>query len=403
MAYETGTAEDYLDFTDKLRKFVCGYGTHDIPIPSGVGNGLIGFFSYERKDYRVGTHPETITETWTMTVTDVSVVGSEVWAVVGSVSGIQTTAVTGVAYDNPFIGFQIDAGTTNYQLGDTWVVDTTQGQMTTTGQRWTQLYDDGYQGGTADKFIILKGTGESGDDNIYLALRPYANTSADYHNLLVYGMTGLIDSPREFINSTYETVPMWNASIPYWITANGRRFIISTKISTVYTAGYFGLFLPYATPAQYPYPLCIIGNDESPTRRWSDVEANYRAPFEAGYQTCRMVRPDNTWLEVNNKTSYGTNEGSYDTYDLLWPCCYGGPGNWPHRENLDGSRTLFPYIFMTRANGTNTYGELDGCGWVTGFGTLSSEDEIIIDGVTHVVFQSVHRTSWNNYWALRME
>lgn len=403
MAFEIGTADNYLDMADKIRKFICGYGTHDIPAFVGTGSGLVGYTSYERKDHKFGTHPDSVTETWTMTVTNADVVGSEIWSVVGSVSGVQEAATTGVEYINPFVDFEIQAGVTDFLVDDVWSVNITVGVMTTAGNRWVQLHDDGYWFGTEDKYWLFRGVGSTGTDSIYIAIKPHADTSSDYHNLLIYGATGYIASPFSLISPQYHVIPMWDNPIPYWIHCNGRRFVVSTKISTVYTGGYFGFFLPYATPAQYPYPLMMAANSTTEDRQWGYDYVGYRGPFEGSNSSIRILTPDNTWLAIENSHII-SNRLRASRSDNLWPTCSGGPA-WdiPSRENLDGTRTILPYIITTKTNGQNTYGELDGVGWVSGFGSLSSEDQINVNADTFVVFQGVARTYWNNYWALKLD
>lgn len=66
-----------------------------------------------------------VVEDWTITCTDDSVSGSEVWSVEGSVSGLQTAeATTGVEYtsDTGLINFKIVDGSTDFSAADVIVI-----------------------------------------------------------------------------------------------------------------------------------------------------------------------------------------------------------------------------------------------------------------------------------------
>jgi hypothetical protein len=64
-------------------------------------------------------------ETWTLTVTDDTVPGSEIWSVIGSVTGPLGNATTEVPYNNGYISFFIDRGVTDFQDGDIFTFDVT--------------------------------------------------------------------------------------------------------------------------------------------------------------------------------------------------------------------------------------------------------------------------------------
>lgn len=69
----------------------------------------------------------TLTEDWTITCTDDTTEGEEVWSVTGTVSGLQTaTATTGVEYtsDNGEVSFTITAGDTAFAAGDEFTFST---------------------------------------------------------------------------------------------------------------------------------------------------------------------------------------------------------------------------------------------------------------------------------------
>ena len=58
------------------------------------------------------------TEKWTLTCIDDSTAGSEVFSVVGSISGSKANATVGTAYNNEIVSFTINDGSTDWAKGD---------------------------------------------------------------------------------------------------------------------------------------------------------------------------------------------------------------------------------------------------------------------------------------------
>lgn len=83
---------------------------------SNVGDGTIGSITADN---------DVETETWTITCTDATTEGAEVWSVVGSVTGAAADATTGVAYTAGPINFTITAGVTAFAEDDEFTLTTT--------------------------------------------------------------------------------------------------------------------------------------------------------------------------------------------------------------------------------------------------------------------------------------
>ena len=115
---------------------------------SNTGDGTLTFDGYNDDTVK--------TETWTLTVTDDSTAGSEVWSVSGSVSGDTDDATTGVAYDNGIIKFTITEGDTDFAKGDKFTLDVTSNvawkiyEVTSTETGEAYLYKLGRPCGTED-------------------------------------------------------------------------------------------------------------------------------------------------------------------------------------------------------------------------------------------------------------
>lgn len=281
------------------------------------------------------------------------------------------------------------------------------------GQNWTQLA--GPTGTlTLDDTITLQGPGLAGTDQVRVKLRPVYSAVNNRYNLELVGVPNwnpLVDQSAQFNMSAPVYVHLWNSSMPYTIVANGRRFIFVCQVSTTVQAGYGGFFLPYALPAEYPYPLAIGGSSDTST--WDYTQTNVQhCHFVNPSDALKLYSPSNTWLSarnfVNSANTYSwqslgttgtivlpygsaTNNGSFRT---AWALL---------RECLGGGYPSHPLIVLT-ANPTKArMGILDGCGHVPGIGNTHGS-LISIDGVNHMVVQNVARTdNWLGYWALKLE
>ena len=114
MAVKTSIAAGHVDMLKQIRRFVTGHGKRGTSTYVGTGNGTIG---------EVNVSNGTTVEVWTIACVDVTTVGSEVWTVTGSVTGLLAlNAVTGVKYDEGIVEFLITAGGTNFILTDAFTI-----------------------------------------------------------------------------------------------------------------------------------------------------------------------------------------------------------------------------------------------------------------------------------------
>jgi len=254
--------------------------------------------------------------------------------------------------------------------------------------------------------VIMHGEGLAGTDAIYVGLKPFKG-DADAYNLELRGFTGYSAS-QDFEGQPGISPPayslLYNTSIPYWIVASGRRVIVVAKISTVYEAFCFGFMLPYATPAQYPYPLFVGGSAEASDLRWSDATRDHAHFTNPGNNGSYLRDVNGAWLVFENETQSGSTVSIKTTNNTL---PYGG-GSYTDdglaliRTTQDGAYALLPINLISQSPDPNVYGELDGAHYVTGFGN-AAENIITIGGIDYLVVQNVHRTAAGDYWALKLE
>jgi hypothetical protein len=232
--------------------------------------------------------------------------------------------------------------------------------------------------------LIMVGPGLSGDDQIYVGFRTYHDVSADYYNLSSAGFTGYVPTNAFIAQPGYVEcgIPSHNQRIDYWLIVNPQRIAFGLKVGTpVYESGYAGLFLPYATPGQYPYPIVVGGMLSGiPATRYS--ETTHSMPYKGARAGMRMRFVDGNWLQPacypwNNTEVAGTTNSVRDT---------------------GGVYMLIPVMLW---DGSNIYGELDGIYQISGFNNVV-ENTITLDGKTYVVIQDVSRTGFVDYYALEL-
>ena len=273
------------------------------------------------------------------------------------------------------------------------------------------------------RHVVLKSRGLSGNDEIYTSISEASDTSNDYYNWAINGGTGFVasslatnysDMRMGLISPSQSNLYMllWNQPMTYWFFANGRRWFVVAKVSAQYEAGGAGFILPPCPPSEYPFPLALWGSSVSGTLRWSDTSTNHIGMTNG---RPRLRLPGGAW-DAFKGSSYATTD---NTGCILLPTGIAayvedissttetGPNTLAMlRDNPDGSFPLIPFTFASYGirsldtSGNNIYGEAEGLFWIPSLNN-GSEDEIVIDGVTHYVFQSVNRSGNPYLFALR--
>lgn len=333
------------------------------------------------------------------------------------------------------------------------IIDSRQDNTASGNVTWQSLMLLQSDGTVANHFgseAILKATGTSGTDAIYTGIRSEYDAANGWYNLFLNGYTGYDPNETSWFKQPgaiphYQSgsplnvpmVPCWNVAMPYWFRANGRSFVFGVKVSTSFEGGYLGFILPYATPAQYPYPLAVGGSlvptdyDRSTPWRYSYNNQKHSVfPIPAAESpptgttetiSCSLYlrTPDGVWGYVGNR--YG---GSADpnaltemTQPLSYPYTQAGlrRGVWPasvrnagasaprrdYREVLGGGYLLQPLIIHQRLPTPAVWGELEGCMAISGFSN-ASENTTTYAGTNYVIFQNVARTEVHEYWAMAL-
>ncbi|MFX0194596.1 MAG: hypothetical protein ACFFCW_00615 [Candidatus Hodarchaeota archaeon] len=410
MAYKTGKANGYKDMLLALKGFLeNAKKAYNCQPGSNTGDGYV---SAER----ASTSP--VDETWTLTATS-----STNFTVTGSVSGSQAAATVGTPYDNGIVAFTIIQGSIQFVSGDSFTFQVADGLGTT--EKWTVKSWDTDWNGNGDYELIIMAPGSSGEDEIYVGIQTYFNAGGDYYNWRLQGYTGYSTQadfgtqpgaiPDLSTNRT-PSILLWDNELDYWLVANGRRYVLVVKVSTVYELAYQGFLMPYGLPNQIPYPIAVGGTcpaEDADQKRWSSIDYLHRAFFDpagdvyTNHSTLKILH--GSWLGVNNWQS----ETVWNVSGLnVWPYMHSDYSSSPYfppnrhwaalEMNLDGSYPLFPIIICGDSPHKNFYGEFQGLFAVPGE-QIAAEDKITISGTDYIVFQNCFRTSPNDYCALKLE
>lgn len=352
---------------------------------SGTGDGTLD---------DVDCLPAGVTETITVTCTSAAIVGSEVWSVVGSVSGALANATTAVPYTSVPVTFTITAGATNFAVNDAWVIYVQQGELAAASRAWVEeLYIDNVLDGEGlrDLELILRGPGLSGTEQIYAAFTTDQSITADYYNISVSSMIGYVSLDALAVQPSYSGlrwIPMWNQAIRYWIAINGQRIVFGAKVETHYWSGYLGKYFPYATPSQYPYPICIAGTNAASTERYS---ATHTVDL---FNTVKTRMVTGVWTFIYNwpvSENYSWNSRHYMPKATT---------DRPYRDT-NGDYPLMPLVLTDTAT-YGAMGDLDGIYHVPGFDS-AVENIVQADGFDHVKIADDQKTGFNDYFALRLD
>ena len=272
---------------------------------------------------------------------------------------------------------------------------------------WEELmYDDS---GT-NWHTMLRGSGLTGNENIYIGFHTYHSVANDYYNMAVCAMTGHFPSSSFYSQPGFvrSGIPLYKDRIDYWITLNAQRITFVCKVAGyIYHTGYVGKFFPYASPMQYPYPMLCAGMFGYGSE--SDVPAT-------GYSGGRLPYYGNSQRPLTNTSYAAYNLRVYSNFGGAWYPFYCYPGSDSQgviRDDvidLDGLYPVMPYELynyrtdtsLTSGTPTGIYGQIDGVYWVSGW-NLYPEYTMQIDGSTFIIFREKASTSSAAYFAIRLD
>lgn len=299
---------------------------------------------------------------------------------------------------------------------------TTHPDLVSSGQNWSVAWEGS---GRAAEFgaedIVLMGPGTAGLDQVFVGMRAVPNANNDTYNYWFRGVVGINPNASVYTEHTNvsESVAVLcgDFEMPYWFVANGRRFIIVVKVSTTYQIAYGGLFLAYAPPNLYSYPLAIGGTYAgSASARWSNTGSDYSFfPDPGTTPTLRVFNFDNRWVDFQNWSSSSARDSTSRTvapWNPGWDgfSLDGGTANniryrrtflSKQQPAFGGRYVLTPATLCARVDPPAILGSLQGVFHVPGF-NLSAETVLTYDGVQYLCVPNVYREGNDYYCAIAL-
>lgn len=289
---------------------------------------------------------------------------------------------------------------------------TTNAALVAAGQAWTVLSGPATGALTFTDELLLQGPGAGGTDEILVGLHPSVSVPGDYYNLGIAGYSSY-NPGIPLVDQVNRLAPrylhLWDGSMPYWFIANGRRFIVVVRVTTVYQPAYAGFPLAYHLPTTWAYPLFIGACSSNPTWRYSEVDGAHSAFFHPGSSdsnptlgtvSAALRLPDGQWNWLANRYASGAGAEFDNSINNIAP--------WSHvlgyddlRDGLDDQYKPLPAEIAITQPYAATLGALEGVWYVPGFGT-ASENTITVDAVTYLIVQNIYRTANNEYAAIAL-
>jgi hypothetical protein len=290
---------------------------------------------------------------------------------------------------------------------------------------WTELQWTAPGSLTDVATLNLQGPGAGVDNRVYINIRSQSDETESIYSWEISGATGYDEdqpwgaqpneSSRPFFN-------LWENSIDYWFYANDRRFVVVAKTSTTYASMYAGFFLPWATPAQYPFPLYVAGdyydkvpwNQANAARRFFPDPGGDNSLVSSGY----VRGPDGIWLPIYNNAISSANDSHFGsrTPSCAWTSPYtawlgdGSGDTYTWTSNADpagpfdrllptaqSERVLIPISIQRQI--AQPLGVIDGAYAPLGTG-LTTEQHVVSGSRNFRAFQNINRNSGNDFMLL---
>lgn len=283
---------------------------------------------------------------------------------------------------------------------------------------------------TGGMSMYLRAPGADTDKQVFINIQSVFDNTIPAYAWDVRGAIGY-NAAVSFVNQPGTSEPtyfsLWKSTINYWFYASNRRVIVIAKCNNAYISMYAGFFLPWATPAQYPFPLFIGGSDGT-LRAYNDSNSAHSSFVMPGGPSdlsgAKVRAQSGTWLKVCNKvsqTAQYSSAGTNTNYPFMFPydACRSG---WSSSSALgwrlastagevtesgiinklvptnQGERCLMPVQIMN-GGPVAQFGALDGIYFPMGNG-LSSEQTATFDGRTFRVFAAITRTQSTDFFAV---
>jgi len=239
--------------------------------------------------------------------------------------------------------------------------------------------------------VILFSPGYSGEEQIYVGLRPFIDTDGVHGRIELKAYLGFQEE-MEFEDTTLGeplnkySLELWSGETDLWIFVSPQRIIGVDHIQGYYGCFYLGLLNRLCLPHEYPYPLCIISSDCKDYDYAST--SDHRRFFPDAHNVC-FVTPDNRW------NAYLSHEWNSPFHFLPLQADTGYLEQIHYPESA--KRALLPVYLWWHEE--EILGELEGVYLAPG-AISSSESEITAGDDTYICFENVFRHEWKDFMAI---
>lgn len=265
--------------------------------------------------------------------------------------------------------------------------------------------------------LFVTGPGQPGGQKVNISIQTDADTGTNRYAWKVCGHTEYraeLAFGQQPFNGPSHWFNLWPNEMTYWFYVNDRRFIVIAKIGTYYMSMYAGFFLPFALPAEYPFPY-YIGATRAFLSTYDEANAGQRSFYDPGPGGGSLLsRESRTWSVVQNGQDQGNVLDSYggsNNNAITWPLrlpqgeddfqAYYDTA-WSQfrllRPLLNGVMPLWQVQLYDTPN-NEMVGALDGT-FVTGGFNRAPEQTIVVGAKTYRLFINVGRNTPKHYFAV---
>lgn len=269
--------------------------------------------------------------------------------------------------------------------------------------------------------LILKGSGLSGNEEIFVGFQTYESVAADYYNINLMTSVGYV--PENAFNNQpgaqYYALAAHNNAMTYYLVCNAQRIAMCLKIGTpVYHHAYVGKYFPYARPGELPLPLMCAGMFDYNAATRFDKGASF--PYFGSNTSFSRIRDQTgAWVSTYN---HPYSQGGGLTTGLAGTQ---GQSTLVPASNYYQVEPIILVDFVSNVINKNVWGELDGIKFCSGFsnatenviqnGGTSEVDQTgktpsqavsaieAVGGVASVMLQSNRANSWRDFIAMEMK
>ncbi len=267
--------------------------------------------------------------------------------------------------------------------------------------------------------LYVTGPGIVGGQRPNVSILTEANAGTNSYGWRICGHTNYVAAlpyAGQANNSPIHYLNLWPNGMDYWFYVNDWRIIVVAKIGTYYMSAYAGFFLPYALPAEYPFPY-FIGATFNALLPYNYPNSGMRAFVDPGtYGASYLKRESMEWAQFKNSNNQDNVVDGYSAQDgpMIWP--YRNPPAeddfgavneiaWSHfqlqRPLLNGRMPLWQATIIDAFDETIP-GVLDGVFATGGFN--HAPEQTVVDGAdTYRLFINVGRNTPKHYFAILEE